>query len=193
VDQSCVREFAVSEDFKDGSAKASARRRLIRGAFATPAILTLHSGSAFAASSAASCLANQNASPISPAPVRQQSDDTYLRYQLWTIRRKANQNVVSSWIKGAQLTAIANVTGMPAFVGGSQWWQFLIGQNTLTGSVASAPPTYNATNQTFLQDGAWVVLRISAEGQLVGAGATDALGPGSAVAGSCWSSFVGAL
>ena len=46
------------------SIEKSARRRLVKGAFAVPAMLTLQSGGAMAASSSSRCLANRNENPI---------------------------------------------------------------------------------------------------------------------------------
>ncbi|MBK7277582.1 MAG: hypothetical protein IPI08_13850 [Betaproteobacteria bacterium] len=65
----------------------SARRRLIRGALAAPALMTLCSGSAFAAASTR-CLANAQTMP-QPAPSGTPAADTYLRVQLYKVTTHA--------------------------------------------------------------------------------------------------------
>lgn len=64
--------------------KASARRRLIRGALSAPALMTVCSGSAFAVASNMRCLANANTLPA-PAPWGTTTPDTYLRVQLYKV------------------------------------------------------------------------------------------------------------
>jgi len=54
----------VTEQDKNVGLKNSARRKLVRGAFGVPAVLTLHSGGAFAATSAVGCLARTNQLPL---------------------------------------------------------------------------------------------------------------------------------
>lgn len=172
-------------------ARASARRRLIRGSFAAPAILALHSGRAFAqATGAAACLVKQNSSPVTPAPTPANGDDGYFRYQLWVIRRISDNAIVSSWVKGADL-AVYIRNGLSPFLASGSWWRFNINNNRLiTGGPQMAQPTTNQ-NQTFTQTGAWVVLRVASNGQLVGAGKFDSTGGtgGSPVGDSCWNSF----
>jgi hypothetical protein len=53
-----VEEFPMNERVRGPAAPSSARRRLLKGSFATPAIMTLCSGSALAASSALNRIAN---------------------------------------------------------------------------------------------------------------------------------------
>ncbi len=75
------------EQNRDLDHNGSARRKLVRGVFAVPAVLTLYSGGASAATSANSCLVKRNLSPIALAPTS--SDDMYFRYRLWVIRKKS--------------------------------------------------------------------------------------------------------
>jgi len=76
----------VNENMKDGTARATARRRLIRGAFAAPTALTLYSGNVFAASSSLRALNNQLADPQSPAPelpAQPAFPETWIRVQVY--------------------------------------------------------------------------------------------------------------
>ena len=174
--------------------KASARRRLIRGSFAAPAMLALHSGRAFAQATggAAACLVKQNTVPVTPAPTPTNGDDTYFRYQLWVIRR-GDGTIANSWVKGADLSVYMR-KGLSPFLASGSWWQFNTNNNRLIAAGSTTTePTPNA-NQTFTQTGAWVVLRVDANGQLVGAGKFDSAGGtgGSPVGDSCWNSFAAA-
>ena len=78
----------MKHDKHDMQPTVSARRRLIRGAFAAPALLTLHSGSARAASSLGMCLVKANTSPATFAAAS--ADDNTFRYQLHTVRDSSN-------------------------------------------------------------------------------------------------------
>lgn len=145
-----------------------------------PAILTLHSGSARAAASANICLINANNAPAA-APVPSASDDTWLRYRLWTIRHNGNNNIDSSWIKGSDLS-IWNTM----FIATGSWWQFNGTTNQLIGSATTSAPAPSTNEHGPTQDGPWVVLRVDANGNIVGVGAGSA---GAPVHDSCWGSF----
>ena len=64
-----------------------ARRRLLRGTFAAPAVMTLCSASALAAASNRRCIANQvgYADSALKYPPASASTDTWIRVQLWTL------------------------------------------------------------------------------------------------------------
>ena len=57
-----LQRFEVNNDTQKAIAPSSARRRLVRGAFSAPAVLTLYSGSALAAASL-TCRSNAIADP----------------------------------------------------------------------------------------------------------------------------------
>ena len=65
--------------------KTAARRRLIRGALSAPALMTVCSGSAFAAASNMRCLANAANATTAPADWGRGTPDTFLRVQLWQV------------------------------------------------------------------------------------------------------------
>lgn len=165
----------------DRRVEDAARRKLVRGAFAMPAVLTLHNGSALANTSATRCLVNQNSPgsvltmPATDAP------DTYFRYQLWVITNGGGQQP-RYWINGAELSAYVRA-GQAPFVSAIQWWEFNPATNVLVGG-ATSPQTGGARASR------WVALRVSSTGKIVGAGASNVSGTGSAVGYySCWQSF----
>jgi hypothetical protein len=175
----------VTDQSQNLGPKNGARRKLLRGAFGAPAVLTLQSGSAFAATSATSCLVKQNTSPVTAPVTANATGDIYFRYQLWVIRKKTDNSIITSWIKGSDLSVYA-LNGQAPFVGSSSWWQFYPSTNALAGSSTSTEPTPTGSQNPLEHTGAFVALRINASGDLVGAGAS---GTGSAVAATCWNSF----
>jgi hypothetical protein len=150
----------------------SARRRLIRGAFVAPTVLTLYSGGALAAtSSKLRCVASQNAKPITSGPeiVVDATNSTYVRVQLYVV------NAVY-YVRGADLPA-ARVNSLPSAP--SQAQIFDITANALTGSPVTTPNGLAAATK-------YAVLRIDATGSVVGVGAGSG---GSVIGKSCWTSF----
>jgi hypothetical protein len=179
--------------------KVSARRKLIRGVFATPALLAVQSGGANSASSINACLRQQNLHPRTE-PVAA-SADTYFRYQLLAFVRVANPSSTwplgsirtadGYWISGAELTPFVRAGQIP-FLGPGSWQKFdpTPGVNALVaGSVRASTPTTSAgtpSNWSLQKVASFVALRVNTSGAIVGAGAS---GTGSAVGTSCWSSF----
>jgi hypothetical protein len=165
---------------------ARARRKLLRGTFAAPAVLTLYSGGARAASSIATCLVKTNTNPITTGLGLTTADDMLLRVRLWGLVN--NGGVSNYYIRGADLVDLQR-NGLSPFLTSTQYQQFAV-TNTVsttnrlvgspTGTLPSQPGrTFQATNQ-------YAVLRVNSAGQVVGAGLT---GSGSAVGDSCWNSF----
>lgn len=177
----------MTEKLLEPQPRDGARRKLVRGAFAMPAVLTLHSGSALANASATRCLVNQNRAALTLAAT--DAADNYFRYQLWVIKDGAGV-AQSYWIKGADLTAYVRAQQAP-FVTGGQWWQFnpAGGYNVIVGSATTTAPT-PIVGGSLSRAARWVALRVSSTGKIVGAGASDVSGTGSAVGYySCWQSF----
>lgn len=118
------------------------------------------------------------------------TDDTYFRYQLWVIRKNSDNSIVSSWIKGADLSVYQR-NGQSPFLASGSWWKFNpdAGKNKLLGSAVTSDPLPGSRQRPLEQTGAWVVLRIDKDGALVGAGVTNVNGTGSPVGDSCWNSF----
>ncbi len=152
------------------SQKQAARRRLVRGVFAAPAIMTVCSGSAFAAGSSLRCLQSQCANP-SVQPVANALDG-WLRVQLW----QTGTTTPSYFVCGADLQ-IYKRTSNTVYLGTTQWQPFNIATN-VSGANCAAP-------SGAVRCAKYATVRFDAAGNVVGVGS----GTGSAVAGTCWSSF----
>ena len=165
-------------------AKTQARRRLVRGAFAAPALLTLHSGSSAAYASAINCVVKRNLTPVTEPVSTTDGPSDIFRYRLWALR-KQNGDPLSYWIKGADLAAYVRLSQTP-FLNNTQWQAFNITTNVLVGSPQSFAPPLTGDAKSLVQDGPWVSLRVSSTGAISGAGGS---GGGSALSDSCWNSF----
>lgn len=158
--------------------KFSARRRLLRGSFSVPAVLTLASGSALAAQSM-TCLAKSTQVPstadLKPTP----HADTFVRVQVY---RSGNTHYV--W--GHDFSAYTvSMTGWSATSHNNQYQAIGVNPsntatyNRLYGNVLSNPPNWSAANY-------FAALRFNADGVVVGIGLS---GSGSVVGNSCWLSM----
>ena len=164
--------------------KGSARRKLIRGSFAVPAVLALHSGASIAAASVNSCLVRQNRQQVTqPASG---SDDVWFRYRLWGYVNSRSGVVAEHaglWIRGSDLS-VYGVGGNSVWLSGSAYQQFDVRSNALGQKKYSQPEGPNGFEWSKVNH--WVSLRVDAQGNLTGAGSGW---EGSAVADSCWNSF----
>jgi hypothetical protein len=179
----------VAEKVQSASANGSARRKLVKGAFALPAMVTLHSGGAVAAS-AGTGLKQRNESDATQ-PVSN-SDDLWFRIELkgWVHRQYQDKwfsrsNARIYWIDGNDLPSI---NGVSPWLKPGDFQEFDIVSNTLAQSTGRQFPEQPQAAWKWAGTGKWVSLRVDNEGAVTGAGAT---GDGAAVADSVWASFVG--
>lgn len=157
----------------------SARRRLLRGSFSVPAILTLTSGSALAAQSA-TCLVKATSTPSTAGIINSnsQSLDTLMRVKL----RKDSSNVY--FVARSDLGVLP--VALTLWNASTAWQRFGIDSlvstqyNRLYGTQESTALPANT------QVNLWVALRFDATGSVVGMGLS---GTGSVVGGSCWTSI----
>jgi hypothetical protein len=183
----------------DDNQPRSARRRLIRGVFAVPAALALHSGSALAAASGLRCVKSQVASPVFPGYVG--AADVYVRVQLYALSEVAlDGSVVSRWFLSGATVNLATMgvrKAINAFLLPGQWREVAL---QLDGKVAVLEPLLYAPpsptlSQTWGLGPIWVALRVSPQdkkGEVHIVGVVDGNEVGtSAVTGSCWTSFTG--
>jgi hypothetical protein len=169
-------------DHKPLGAQGSARRKLIRGSFAVPAVLALHSGASMANASVNSCLKRQNGHPESKRV--SYGDDVWFRYQLWGYVK--GRDVVESaglWIKGSDL-AVYDIGRNSVWLSGSAHQRFDGASNSLGQIEYGRPKGPDGCDWTRVNR--WVSLRVDRHGNLTGAGSS---GYGSAVSDSCWNSF----
>ena len=158
----------------------ASRRKLVRGVFAAPAILTVCSGSAMASQSSLQCLARHVTDGTNITPKVVGGLDAWARVQL----HKATDG--KCYVSGNQLqTTFATSNG---------WWPnpgTWLGINTGTGAVLAG--TYSTPNTT-MPPGAtlmyspkrYAVVRFDGAGNVTGVGTA---GTGANVGKSCWNSF----
>lgn len=174
----------------DRTLGSSARRRLLQGAIAAPAVLTLHTGHATAMASNLRCMNNQVDSPVSPGALASPSDN-YVRVRLWSLRPNTGSSNVRWYLRGADIDTLAQFGGAGnRFVRTGQWKQFDITGQTNYGIVSPQPRWSTGNAGVWAQDGLWVAIRFTAD--FMGADIIGVVGAGyggSAVSGSCWSSF----
>jgi len=185
----------------------NARRKLIRGAFALPAVAAVHSGSALANSSSLRCLTNGLAGDQAPAVIQLNQPDTnpYLRIPL-AVTSRVNPNSNSGNVQYRYYVSFDDVNDaatarhvgiLPNFISSNRFKQFDPSINEITA-------TGNGQKLKAIQQNDWLlvqnrsalpvanqlfaVLIFNPEGTLiVGVGRTT--GTGRVATGSCWNSF----
>lgn len=171
----------MNDETANTAGEKLARRRLLRGSFAAPVVLTMYSGGALALTSA-TCVAKAQTNPVTqgvatyvpptPAP------DTYLRIRLWISTNN------TYWLRYDQISAF---TGAAAIIATSNnYRQFIPSTNLLS---TTAINVANPPGGTLTASDKWAALRFDGTGNLVGVGAS---GGGSAITGSCWTSTLAA-
>ena len=150
------------------AAGPNARRRLIRGAFAAPAIMTVCSGRVFAASNL-NCIVKQT---TFPGVTTSLNADTFKRTQVYKIGSKF-------YVLGLN---IVNDVGDKAsgYITTGQVHEFFVATNQTAAGLPITAPSGTAQAQQY-----WAALRFDASGRVVGVGS----GVGYGVTGSCWGSF----
>ena len=149
----------------------------MRGAFAAPAILTLCSGSALAATSVQLCIANKvNQSPVFPAiPV----DNTWLRVQRY---KTVNGQTTTYYIKGSEVAGLlAGKTNLTTYLLAGEYQN--ISQAGL--NKCALPSGLQTDTNNF------VAVRVDASGNIKGWAGDGITSGSSAMSGSCWASFKG--
>lgn len=161
--------------------QVSARRRLIRGAFSVPAVLTVATGSAMATTSPTVCAARL------PTGVSVGTNDTYFRVQRYTAL------VGTSHVPVVRAQDIRNRVGPhgidTSWCGTKDWIR--------VSDAAAVTPNAN-TVPTSDGSSAFVALRFTNHGtdkvpvfrvSGLSTGLTTGTGSGGLLTGSCWSSF----
>lgn len=168
----------MSSPEKHPSARQAARRKLLRGAFAAPAVLTLHSGSALATGSSLRCLQYQANTVPTTKPTG--GMDAFVRVPVYPMTTNPNRyfikgsDVFGKWVTGRHKTTwgIASTQYQefnPAATGTTA--------NKLIGSPVSIDPGLSSTVTQYAS------LRFDANGNIMGIGTS---GSGSAMPGTCW-------
>ncbi|KPF54543.1 hypothetical protein D621_09375 [beta proteobacterium AAP51] len=155
----------------------AARRQLVRGAFAAPALLTVYSGSALANASAKRCLVNQTNTPrMEPVAT---AADNFVRIQLHQTGTSTNPTY---WVSGATINNLKR-NSTTVFIESTKWQQFDVTNNRLVGSAIdmASTPALSSNPQR------WAAVRFNAAGSVRGVGVASATGE-SALANTCWNS-----
>jgi hypothetical protein len=172
----------------------SARRRLLRGTFAVPAVAVLHSGSALAASSSLQCVQNQAASPIFPPATN--ARDLYLRVQLFQLWSGVPGSSTSEgwYLSGNTVEAArfgeSRITN--ALLARGLWKRVHLNYG-LASLDAQTLYTAPAPSDRLVLGPLWVALRVNPVRdrgwRIEIIGIVDGTTVGTAVTGSCWTSF----
>lgn len=170
-----------------GSASMSAGRRgLIRGAFALPALATVHPGSALAAGSSLRCLVNPPYDTL-PGVVATGTNESpaFRRVELGALIKNGTEEVLGYYVDGNNVKV---VEPSAAFIGANQWQPFDITANATSGSIQNTEPTSNGNSASYTrQSGKMAVLVYDSNGVVAGVG--DRGETFYAASHSCWTSF----
>ncbi len=170
----------------------SARRRLVRGSFAVPAVAALHNGSAWAASSNLRCVQNQAASPVYPGYTN--APDLYVRVRLHELWQGAPETSVRlGWyLSGSSVEFLryGDRRIRNSLLAPGHWRQVEL-QGPYARLSATTLYTRPGTVGNTLREGpVWVALRVVPNRNRVEiVGVVDGTSTGTAVTGSCWTSF----
>lgn len=200
----------MSENTQRPEGTTGARRRLLRGMLAAPAVLPLSGGAQAAVASNLRCVVNQ----INNDPKQTESEiwwtdsgDTWVRVKLWRATRPGTTDRFRYYVKGEDISLIANgkpITSTAPTTG--QWMLVKNGGGTggfnPTGQVLAVPFNYGAppawTRDTYSPGVAtkdydspqWAAVRFDKDGKIVGVVPVGS-SPSSAIKKSCWTSFSG--
>ncbi len=159
-------------------AKTSARRRLLRGALAVPAVMTLSSGSALAESSALKC-ASKLPDGVAVGPL-----DNFFRVQRYALTVGTETRYL---VNRGDINFVATAQGFSAGTYGTGDLWILVANGT-------GQDSWVGTNTPSPETGTFVALRFTNVGTSftvtgLSEDSTPSSGTGKVMSGSCWSSF----
>ena len=178
----------------------SARRRLIKGSFAVPALLTVASGSALARTSSR-CIAREAAS--GGTATFDSADATWQRVLSYTYKKPGDKSVRSYWIRFEELNSLAFLAGVEIknswIVAGQALCvetgdaptgaaQHLSGSIYSTSTPLTLPPLTSSLTAGFAR---YYAIIIDVDGNIIGISQkfTASGQSGGTVHKSCWNSF----
>jgi len=154
----------------------AARRKLVRGVFAAPALMTVCSGSALASQSSIRCLARHVSDNTNVMP-KVGSLDNWTRVQL----HKAADG--KFYVSGTHVASVFT-TSNSVYPAVGTWLQI----NGAAGATVGLPTTVMPPGSTLSYPSPkYVVVRFDTAGNVTGVGLNG--GTGSNVGASCWNSF----
>jgi hypothetical protein len=155
----------------------AARRKLVRGVFAAPALMTVCSGSALASQSSIRCLARHVSDNTDVMP-KVGSLDNWTRVQL----HKASDG--KFYVSGSHVASVFT-TSNSVYPAVGTWLQINGTAGTPVGSPSTTMPAGSTLGYT-TPPPKYVVVRFDTAGNVTGVGTA---GTGSNVGASCWNSF----
>jgi hypothetical protein len=163
------------------SLNQAARRKLVRGVFAAPAVLTVSSGASAAVKSNMRCVSNQvTDTALLPKsyPAGTAVPASAIRIPLW---EKGNRYFFS----GTDLSGLAHPSRAVTWLSVGQWHEFDMVQQQKTGSPMLESD--NALNNK-QHNGKYVNVLMDQQGYIVGVG-KHVSGSNSMMVATCWNSF----
>jgi len=181
----------MNEKLPDAAVKGIARRRLLRGTFVAPAVLTLVSGSALAAGST-SCVVNQretNRLGLNPS-------DTWVRLPLYEFTDPVGDSGQVNYVRfvsGTDISLLLPLGGTSSVsVGSFQCVEkVVLGQAFSTYTVGQSYSFATGLEPTLMKPATYVAIRVDDKGKVLGGELTGTANSGSAMSFVCWSSFGG--
>ncbi len=154
----------------ESPADTNPRRKLLRGVFAAPALMTVCSGSAFAAASNFNCISKTSTEPLPALTEGATEVGTWMRTLVYTKNSK-------NYVKGAEVASQTPLSTTHYRLTAAPNYNLNVDQTSL--------PNLNALQPT--NPKIWVLVRYDEAGVAIGFGSQQA---GSYPVGtSCWSSF----
>lgn len=167
----------MNENKPADDAHAQRRRRVLRGALSAPVVLTISNGAGAQMTSNLRCVANQVNNPTSVP--RTQAPSTTVPSNRVNVRLRLTGG--KYYIRGSEVRALAHPARPVNWIGASEYREFLLGSNSLTGPNVTLPSLPPVTNR-------WVVLQMDQHGYITSAGVNN-LSSTSMITGTCWTSF----
>lgn len=168
-------------DLENPSRADPARRRLVRGAFAAPAVMTVFSGRALAQTSA-TCFAKNAATTVDPT-TSSATTDIWFRVRVRKIG--TGSNPLNNYVKLSEVAYSLQLSVTPFTYGGASYVRLNRDDNYAMYSDQTAPSSTDPS--TFRNK--WVLLRFNEEAKVVGFGGVVG-SSGSPMSTSCWTSFL---
>lgn len=178
----------MNEKTTHPAGKGEARRRLLRGTLAAPAVMTLVSGSALANTSV-SCVVKQNAAPVSAGA---NPDGTvWIRVPVWE-KRNPDNGRFARFVSGGDIASLLPPGGSYLAAGS---WQCI--STTFPAGAFTVESIYTTAQADAIRNFAfakvpntYVAVRIDSAGKVVGVEPLSIAN--TAMHTSCWTSFGGA-
>ncbi len=164
------------------SLKQAARRKLVRGVFAAPAVLTVSSGASATVKSNMRCVNNQ-VTDTGMVPKSYPAGNTSVPAS--AIRVKLYEKGGRYFFSGTELAGMAHPSRAVTWMSVGQWHEFDWAQQRKTGSPMSSS---HSSVSGCTHNGKYVNVLMDQQGYIVGVG-KHVSGSNSMMVATCWNSF----